>query len=624
MKKILAILSVALIFAVGCIGASADNGLQNMTTDEYRVEIFVGADNTLEISEKISVDFLREKHGIYRYIPYILEFNDGESSKRIRAAITDVDVMGDPFTEEIEGTQNLIIIGDEDVTIRGQKTYDIRYKMQIFDDETEVSDFFYFNLAPLFWETDINNFSAKIQFQNPLPEGAIPQFYMGDFGSTDTSGFESELSDNRKVLSVVATRPLHYGETITASIVLPEGYFSGERNDNWAVLPAFIGAALLAALAFLLWFFLGRDKQVIPVVNFNPPEGLSSAEIGHIVDGFTDQKDLISLIIYWAGKGYLEIHQDGKDFTFVKRCELPRSAKSFESVMFHGLFSSGSTVSSKSLKHKFYKTMELATADINRFFTKIPENRIYTRSSTVARVISWLLCGLPFALSALACLYASGASEDTMGITSMAIFIASLVFGGLNIGLWDKRHASTKGSFAAGVIALAIITILAALGAAFGIALYSGLILPVFFGAGATLVAMFFAIFTNKRTERNTRLLGEIVGFKQFIEYAELDKLKAMVEQDPQYFYNIIPFAYVLGLSDKWAKKFESIAIAPPDWYYGYDYPFSSWMFWHSFNSSMEHCRANMVSVPSNSSGGSGGFGGFAGGGFGGGGGGSW
>ena len=135
MKKLLAIFLGLIVASVMGFTASADNGLQNMTTDEYRVEIFVGADNTLEISEKISVDFLREKHGIYRYIPYILELNDGESSKRIRAAITDVDVMGDPFTEEIEGTQNMIIIGDEDVTIRGQKTYDICYKMQIFDDE---------------------------------------------------------------------------------------------------------------------------------------------------------------------------------------------------------------------------------------------------------------------------------------------------------------------------------------------------------------------------------------------------------------------------------------------------------------------------------------------------------
>ena len=37
---------------------------------------------------------------------------------------------------------------------------------------------------------------------------------------------------------------------------------------------------------------------------------------------------------------------------------------------------------------------------------------------------------------------------------------------------------------------------------------------------------------------------------------------------NPEYFYNILPYAYVLGVSDKWMKKFEGITMEAPHWYY--------------------------------------------------------
>jgi uncharacterized membrane protein len=104
-----------------------------------------------------------------------------------------------------------------------------------------------------------------------------------------------------------------------------------------------------------------------------------------------------------------------------------------------------------------------------------------------------------------------------------------------------------------------------------------------------------------------------------------------MAEKDPNMFYHILPYAYVLGVSDKWIKKFESVAIAPPEWYAGFEGPFDTMMFMNTFNTTMStmtsHMGASSMSY-GNSSGGGGGSGfsggGSSGGGGGGGGGGSW
>ena len=108
-----------------------------------------------------------------------------------------------------------------------------------------------------------------------------------------------------------------------------------------------------------------------------------------------------------------------------------------------------------------------------------------------------------------------------------------------------------------------------------------------------------------------------------------------MVIENPTYFYDILPYTYVLGISDKWIKKFNSITLKSPNWYDGVS-SFSCDTFGKFINSTMVSASSVMSSRLSSgsSSGSSGGFssgsssgssgGGLSGGGSGGGGGRSW
>ena len=135
-------------------------------------------------------------------------------------------------------------------------------------------------------------------------------------------------------------------------------------------------------------------------------------------------------------------------------------------------------------------------------------------------------------------------------------------------------------------------------------------------GMGICLKAM------PKRTPFGNEVLGKIKGFKRFLETSSKDKLEAMVEENPSYFYDILPYTYVLGVSNKWIKKFETICIAAPMWYYGHDPDFNMHRFGSFMNDTMKTSNNAMSSSPSSS--GSGGGGGTSGGGAGGGGGSSW
>ena len=149
--------------------------------------------------------------------------------------------------------------------------------------------------------------------------------------------------------------------------------------------------------------------------------------------------------------------------------------------------------------------------------------------------------------------------------------------------------------------------------------------IPFVIGVPILAGAFWLACYVPGRTEESHKNLEKITGFKKFLETAEKDRLEMLVHDNPKYFYNILPFAYVLGVSDKWVDKFEGIAIEPPEWYSGHG-AFTAATMWHAMDRTLSSAASAMSSAPrqSSSGGGSGGGGGVSGGGSGGGGGGSW
>lgn len=90
-------------------------------------------------------------------------------------------------------------------------------------------------------------------------------------------------------------------------------------------------------------------------------------------------------------------------------------------------------------------------------------------------------------------------------------------------------------------------------------------------------------------------------------------------------FEKLLPFAVVMGVEKEWAKQFESIYKAVPDWYDGSNMSsFNSVYIASSLSSSMGQAVNTSFTPPSSSSSSGFGGGGFSGGGGGGGGGGGW
>ena len=132
-----------------------------------------------------------------------------------------------------------------------------------------------------------------------------------------------------------------------------------------------------------------------------------------------------------------------------------------------------------------------------------------------------------------------------------------------------------------------------------------------------------FRFYMPKWTPEGNKLYGRVLGFKNYLEKVEVDRLQRLVSSDPKYFYKIIPYAYVFGISQKWFAKYTKITCPPPDFYQGH--AFGIGFLTGTMNHAISSVGMASTPVSKGSSGGSfGGGGGCSGGGGGGGGGGGW
>ena len=72
-------------------------------------------------------------------------------------------------------------------------------------------------------------------------------------------------------------------------------------------------------------------------------------------------------------------------------------------------------------------------------------------------------------------------------------------------------------------------------------------------------IQYFLCFIMTRRSRFGEDIKTEVEGFKKFLIAVEKNKLEELVEEIPNYFYKILPYTYVLGISKKWIEKFEDI-----------------------------------------------------------------
>ena len=614
-------------YALNSVSANAASG-DLIEIQAYDLHMVVREDRSIEVQEKITVEFLASGLTMfYRSLP-----TDGARYRDIVATCEGNDAFH-YYVEDNPDESGFFDINCVGNAGKGNVwTYEISYLMEQGVNTHENG--MIIDVVGFGWTVPLHNVQVRVDFPAAVETYKV---HTDIFGSVTENQVTETLSADRKSITMYADILMRgysekYDEYVTGGVTLefslPKGALKSYAassiftRDMWKIL---LGAVFVLAAAFAVLTFTKTKRELITVVNIKAPDKMDPMKMGKWLDGSIDDEDVTSMIYYFANKGYLKIDlTDENDPTLIKcvGC-LADSAPTYEKTLFNGLFYGGKqSVRVSEAVGKFYDSIQEA-----KLQTPNPPTMYETKS--VWGYIGGGLLGV--ALAALTCfLMGTRLGGGYQYFVGFAFAIPILIIGVMGYIAENYRYkwkAGKKRAMRIGQIAIAI--------------LFS--LIFTFFFANHIMAAfekivlcmgVFGACFITQsalsRTEEYSETLSHILGFKDFIVVTEEDKIKFMLEENPELYYKVLPYAQVLGVTDEWEEKFKSLTIAPPSWCYSSGYTYNHYFIHRSLNRAMAREIAAEVARRSNSgggkvgrSGGGGSFGSFGGGGFGGGGGGA-
>ncbi len=602
---------------------SADNMIDSgYLIESYHVDVEITDANLYRVNQTIDVNFLENRHGIYFYTPYLMEVElPGADESRYRAAISKIRVPDYEYETSTENSYKVIKIGDADYTINGRHSYEISYNYDIGMDHSDQADFLYYNLIGPQWTSPMEEVTFSIEMPHEFDPSGI-NITVGSYGSEDSTRAVFDVQG--QTISGSVPGGLDAYEGLTIYLELPQGYFT-KAVHNYAI-DAFAIVLILLIAALIIYFYIryGRDRLIPETVEFYAPNGIDPAHAGLLADGMPDSKDMIALIMYWADLGYINIIEQDKKISLKRLHQLPGSSPKYQLTIFNGLFQAGEFVTLDSLKEKFYTTMSTGKSQLQGAY----QDKITEPSSRKAQGGAVILSILPLGISI-------GRAVLSKPFDSMAMMVFTTILAVAMMILWLPilisnrmrwRVRSKIGRIFPIIGAAVILPIVHFLNAAAIMDTSRDPLYVSMIAAIVSLITVPFAVKMNRRTLEGEQLFARLMGFRNFMIRAEKDRIEKLVMDNPSYFYDVLPYAYVLGVSDKWARNFEGLDIQPPSWYYTDTMTaFTAIHFANQMDRTASSMNSVMISQPASSGGGGGGGGGgFSGGGFGGGGGGSW
>ena len=406
---------------------------------------------------------------------------------------------------------------------------------------------------------------------------------------------------------------------VTVRLELPEGYFVKTDTTPWLAWIAIALGIVSVFIAFFMWWFIGRDDPVVETIEYHAPDGMNCLELAFAYKGHATNQDVIPLLIELARQGYLSIsceNKKGTDFSITLIRSSYEGTKENERLFFDGLkkIAAGPVIHKSDLKDRFYKTPEAILKTINT-----PENKtkLFHSNSLNKGWILWVLAVVVFGFAYFlpGYQYSYDWLEVGFGLMSIGVFGVSIY---MLCADTRQKLSLLIGAFLL-LLSIGLSYLFVWIPVTYADRFYQ---LACIVSYIICAILVFFSAFLTKRTPYGTEILGRIRGFKRFLETAEKERLEMLVEENPDYFYEILPYTYVLNVSDKWVKNFKSIACEPPSWYTNdNDSYFDIIAFQHIMNSTIASASNSMTSSPESASSSGGGF---SGGGSGGGGGGAW
>lgn len=585
--------------------SSSSNKADGFTIEDYKVYLDVLEDNKVNVTEDITVYwYSTNHHGLYKFIPEWLEYTDKNNKiHKRKAVIKDLKSNSESYSTDFENGKAIIKLGNPNSFVDyGLKTYNISYLYDMGKDPYIGFDEFIFHVFGDYWGTTIKNASLEVKMPKSI-EGLNINFFTDKYRKNNINGMvDYQVKDDTIYVNVKN----NLSSSLTVDVELPNDYFHGGSYTYGFGSLFFLG--LIFALTFytyLKWKKYGKDYQKHPkTVEFYPPDNLNAAQIGYIY-GAPTRKLVIGLIIELASKGYLKINDRGTDIEIINLLPKPIEFKTTDlvnkriiqikkikdydeslsknaKIMMKYLFKDGDfknlsanidiflKVKDELVQNHFIEIIsdEEKTIDIAK---KANEEYLQKKSEyeNILKEYASYKNNLKPLSKMEQIIYDKLFEDDDIIILSKHKTLYQ-AFDSISLLLKNEMKKSIKDSKAfdkiVNSILICILNFILLIFCYFVIKdMDPNLTFLYFFGLVCCFITVFLTIFMDRKPEYGEAIEPRVDSFREYLLLVEKDQLENMVSKNPTYFYDILPYTYVLGISKKWISKFENIQMPKID-----------------------------------------------------------
>ena len=369
-----------------------------------------------------------------------------------------------------------------------------------------------------------------------------PSFSGGYRQTTVESIMTIVVQDN--MISGSVNAPLDDQETLTMTLQVPEHMFPSVSTFKRTGNPEIIPMVILGVLAIVYWLIFLRNLPLIRTRRTTAPEGVSAGELGCRLT--LAGADLTMMVFHWAQMGYLLIHLDENGRVILhKRMDMGNERSLFEVKTFRSLFGKRRVVDGTG-----YQYAQLA----RKLSRQIPGEKAMISGRAIHAKI-FRLIGCSVNLFGGICLAMNMTGNQVLQIFFSVIFAAFGVFSAWHIqGGMYKLHIRGRQQLMLGMILGPIWLILGIIAGQFLIALIP-LLVQILFGL--------MAAFGGRRTDLGRVNASQILGLRQHLLKVDKEELHRLRKNDPEYFFNMAPFALTMGVEKKFSGKFGRKKLPP-------------------------------------------------------------
>jgi len=299
-----------------------------------------------------------------------------------------------------------------------------------------------------------------------------------------------------------------------------------------------VGMLVCAVLALLYWIWKLRCLPPRRKDSVSLPEGLNAGLLGTALS--LQSADLSLMVFHWAKLGYLRIKPERERVYLLKRMDMGNERSDFEQKIFGNLFTKSDKADCSGYRYALLsQRIKSAQPPVRHLVDKRSGNR------RIFRALS-SLCGLFVGLGTGLALGFGSAFQSFIGIlfAFLGYFTAHHIQNCVPYLFLRKGRQLFFSSI------LAIVWVF--------FSLLAGRLLVGIIFVALEFLAGLMACFGGRRTEDGKDAMAQILGFRRYINRVSRESLEAISKQNPDYFFDLMPYALALGVSSTFARQFGS------------------------------------------------------------------